>query len=335
MAKRAPSKSGKATGLPLGPGCRVVLLKGKEVFLRTQHTAALKEKLVEAEGGVDVFQFDGEKDEAADILDECRSFGLMSGHKLVIVDNAESFVKDSNRPLVERYCQAPVDGATLVLRCEKWYKSKLDGMIEAVGSITPCDAVDETTAVKWARLRAKKRHDADLEERAARLLVARYGPDLGRLSSEIAKLAVAAGNGHPITEALVAEMCGGSREIDPWTVQEPMLARNAEYAIGSIGRILDNAPRDAHVPVAMSCAQLAANLHAIAASGNPQAAGKARKLFGFRLNPIADAARRADPESLRALMREAIETDAKGKSGVGVPRTNLEALAVRFAQTLR
>jgi len=346
MARRAPSKSAsdKPTGLPLGPGCRVVLLKGKEIFLRSQHTSVLKEKLTEAMGDVDTFQFDGEKDEAADILDECRSFGLMSAHKLVIVDNAEAFVKDANRPLVERYVQQPCEDATLVLRCERWYKSKLDGMIEAVGAIVPCDEPDEPTAVKWARLRANKRHNADLEPRAAQLLVHRYGPDLGRLASEVAKLAVAAGaDGEPegddapvvIGEALVLEMCAGSREIDPWTVQEPMLSRSAEHAIGSIRAVLDSAPRDAHVPVAMACAQLAANLHAIAGAKNPAEAGKPRRLYGWRLSPIADAAKRADPVALRRLLRDALETDAKGKSGAGRPETNLEVLAVRFAQTLR
>lgn len=332
MAKKAASKS---PARPLDASCRVVLLKGKEAFLRSHRTTELKDALSEAHGGVDVFLFDGEKDEAADILDECRSFGLMSEHKLVIVDNAESFVKESSRTLVERYAQSPCDGATLLLRAETWRAGKLDKMIEAAGTILKCEAVTPDQAMKWCRVRAKKRHEAEIDERTAWMLVDRVGTDLSRLSSEIAKLALAAGG--RITPDMVAELSASSREIDPWTVQEPLLSGDATHAIGSIRRVLESAPRDAHVPVAMSAAQLAANLHAIAARGKatPADVGKARKLWGFRLGPIEAGSRRADPDSLRRLLDAALETDAKGKSGVGKPSVSLEVLAARFAQTLR
>ncbi len=338
MAKRTSSK--KPPAKPLGPDCRVVLLKGKEDFLRTQHTSGFKEKLAEAVGGIDTFLFDGEKDDAADILDECRSFGLMSGHKLIIVDNAESFVKDSNRTLVERYVQAPNDEATLVLRAATWRPGKLDKMILEVGTVVECNEVTPEQAMKWSRLRARKRHEVELEERAAWMLIDRFGPDLGRLSAEVAKLAVAAGTpesgGGTITQALVMEMSAGSREIEPWAVQQPMLSGNPGHTIASLRRILESAPRDAHVPIAMACAQLAANLHAVGRSSRAEqnAVGKSRKLWGDRLYPVADAASGADAESLRALLNDALDTDAKGKSGGGTPVIDLEALAVRFAQTL-
>lgn len=338
MAKRAPSS--KLPAKPLGPDCRVVVLKGKEAFLRAEHTSAFKEKLVASVGDVDTFLFDGEKDEAADILDECRSFGLMSGHKLIIVDNAEAFVKDTNRSLVERYVQAPNDEATLVLRTEIWRGGKLDKMIAEVGTIVECNQVTPEQAMKWSRLRARKRHGAELEEKAAWMLIDRFGPDLGRLSAEVAKLAVASGSrasgGGVITPAIVMEMCAGSREIEPWAVQQPMLSGDAEFTLASLRRILDNAPRDAHVPVAMACAQLAANLHAVGRSSRAEqgAVGKSRKLWGDRLFPIADKAARADAETLRSLLNAALDTDAKGKSGGGTPVIDLEALAVRFAGVL-
>ena len=46
------------------------------------------------------------------------------------VDNADQFVKEANRPLVERYAEHPTENATLVLRSDKWNKGKLDAMIE-------------------------------------------------------------------------------------------------------------------------------------------------------------------------------------------------------------
>lgn len=346
MAKKTGSSSSRSRGgkdntpaRPLSAECRLVVLHGPEVFLRAQHTAILKEKLAEAFSGIDVFQFDGEKDEAAAILDECRSFGLMSAHKLVIVDNADQFVKEANRALVERYAQAPCEGATLLLRADSWRPGKIDAMIDAVGTRILCDKVTPETAMKWTRVHAHKKHGADIGEQAAWMLVDRFGPDLGRLASEVAKLAVAAGAGGAITPAMVQALAAGAREIEPWAVQEAMLRGDAESRIAAVRGILGSAAKEAHVPVAIACAQLAANLHAVAAGAragvSPSESGRARKLWGDRLAPIESAARRADPDALRALLDHALETDAKGKSGVGNPEISLEVLAWRFAQTLR
>lgn len=341
MAKKASSHAQKDEGpsRPLTAECRVVVLAGPEIFLRAQHTAQLKEKLGEAFSGIDVFQFDGEKDEAAAILDECRSFGLMSAHKLVIVDSADQFVKEANRAIVERYVQAPCEGATLLLRAAKWNKGKLDAMIERVGAIIKCDEITPDKAMRWLRGYTRKRLDAEIDERAAGLMVERFGCDLGRLASETAKLAVAAGAGGRITPAMIDELAAGSREIDPWAVQEAMLRGDAESRIAAVRGILGSAPKEANVPVAIACAQLAANLHAIAAGARvrvgPDEVGRPRKLWGYRLTPIESAARRADPDALRDLLNHALETDVKGKSGVGNPAVSLEILAWRFAQTLR
>jgi hypothetical protein len=71
-----------------------------------------------------------------------------------------------------------------------------------------------------------------------------------------------------------------------------------------------------------------------AKSANPGTVGKPRRLFGDRLYPLSDAARNADPAVMRQLLRDALDTDAKGKSGGGTPAIDLEAMAVRFSEAL-
>ena len=170
----------------MGPESRIVVLTGKEHFLRSGYTDQLRDQLNESQGGeVEVVRFDGDSTPAADVLDECRSFGLMATHKLVVVDDADRLLNESSRPAFERYAEQPADTATLVLRAEKWNKGKLDKLIEKKGTIIKCDAVAPERAVAWCGGRAKKQHDAALQPRAAQLLVERVGPDLGRLASEI------------------------------------------------------------------------------------------------------------------------------------------------------
>jgi DNA polymerase III delta subunit len=347
MAKKTGSSSSRSRGgkdntpaRPLSAECRVVLLHGSELFLRAQYTQQLREQLSQAFSGLDVFQFDGEKDEAAAILDECRSFGLMSAHKLVIVDNADQFVKEANRAIVERYVQAPCEGATLLLRAGKWNRGKLDAMIERVGAITRCDEITPDQAMRWLRGYTRKRLDAEMDERAAGLMVERFGCDLGRLASESAKLAVAAGAGGRITPAMIDELATGTREIDLWrTLPEVLLSGDAESRIAGLREIAASASKEVHVPLAISAASFAAALYAIAGAkgdkGLTPRVAQSRKIWGDRIAPAQSAARRADPEALRALLNHALDTDAKGKSGVGNPEISLEVLAWRFAQTLR
>src|SRR5438067_13461259 len=89
MARKAPLDA------PASP--RIVILHGKEPFIRAQKTTEIRAALVKEHGGVDSFAFDGASATAADVLDECRSFGLIAQHKLVILDNAEQLVKEDTR----------------------------------------------------------------------------------------------------------------------------------------------------------------------------------------------------------------------------------------------
>ena len=72
-----------SSAAPLDADARVVVLHGKDAHQRSEHTAALRKALEARDPDLDVLTFDGQSAKAADVLDECRSFGLMARHKLV------------------------------------------------------------------------------------------------------------------------------------------------------------------------------------------------------------------------------------------------------------
>lgn len=331
MAKRATSSS------PLDASTRVAILHGKDAHLRSLHTATLKAALEATGEPFDVLTFDGLSAKPADVLDECRSFGLMAHHKLVIVDNAESFVKEDTRPLLERYCQAPSEQATLVLRADRWYKGKLDTLVAAVGAIVECKELTPAAAAEWLVGRAKQDHKATLDKAAAQQLVDRAGTDTGRLAGEIAKLAVAAGPGKPITPALIDELVGDTREGDAWQFQDTLVRGTPEEVMAGLSRLLDNAPKDTAIFITIVMIDLARKLHALgeaAASGqNPRSlAGKFKIWPPDRIAPMADRATRAKPAALKALYHAAVEADVRQKSGLGRSHRTLERLALKFAK---
>ena len=346
MARRSGSAGGGKAGAAAAKALieradenRVLLLTGKESFLREGYTNALIEAVKgKASGEVEVVRFDGATVEIADVLDECRSFGLLATYKVVVVDHADDFVKDANRAIVERYAEAPSDSATLVLRSEGWRPGNLDKAIEKVGGRIKCDAVDESTAMGQATRRARERRGVELARDAAALLVDRVGTDLSRLMSEVDKLSDAAGEGGTIDRALVTELVGVSREEQVWSVQGALLTGDAGYAMEAVKELVEvsRAPtvliRFAFVDLAKKLAGVSA---AVAAGESPMAASKAEKLWGDAQRRVVTAATPERAGTFAALFREAVDADVRGKTGRGDEIRALEALSVRFADVLR
>jgi DNA polymerase-3 subunit delta len=272
----------------------------------------------------------------AEVLDECRSFGLMQQHKMVVVDNADQFVKGDNRTLAERYAQDPSDGATLVLRSTKWNAGKLDDLIAEVGTIVKCDEVDDATAATWAMRRAEKRYQAKLDSTAAAQLVARVGAELGRIDSELAKLAVAGDNPGVITAALVQQFVGRSREEEVWDIQSTLLGGSVPRAVAHV-RDLIEVSKQPTVMISWAMTDLARKVHAASrgakAGVNPFELAKTLKLWGPSRDAILNIARKINPDAAASLLDACVKADIKQKTGLGDPQRTLEVLAMRFART--
>ncbi|MCA9305988.1 MAG: DNA polymerase III subunit delta [Phycisphaerales bacterium] len=346
MAKRASSStrgksSAKAARIRMGPHTRLVVLHGKEPFLRQAYADELRENLTNLAINFDTIRFDGATATVAEVLDECRSFGLLASHKVVIVDNAEEWVKgDINRPMVERYAELPADDVALILRAETWRPGKLDKLIDALGEaggVVKCDAITEAQAVSWARGRVKKRHERDIEPQAATELVARLGPDLGRIDTELAKLATATPEGEPIALQTVRDLVSLSREQEVWGLQSLLLSGRTEDSLAHMHELL-TVSRVPSVLMRWAMTDLARKLHAAArgfASGMPAPAiASALKLWGPARDAILDAARRVAPDDASRLLAHAVDADAAGKSGRGDEIRGLELLAIRITSAV-
>jgi DNA polymerase III delta subunit len=381
MAKSAASSSPKGSGASrLGPATRVLILSGPERFLQEQYLRELRSGLASVHGddGIDTVRFDGAQGPRilADVLDECRSFGLMQQYKIVLVENAEVLVKAgdddapattkpssgrarrghvpaSARELLESYCADPSSNATLVLRAGVWRPGNLDKAVEQVGAIIKCEAPTDLAAISWAIGRASARHHTSIDQEAARRLVGAIGPDLGRIDSELAKLALAAGGqGEPITLDLVESLTRLTREQEFWAIQDALLAGAPARSLAQLRELIDVSRHDP-VPITYTYLETARKIHAAArglAEGRPRAsiAGGLRVMgFGpkrdLAIDQIFSAAQSLGPGGptgpstggALALFSAAIAVDVANKSGLGEPVRNLERLSLRFGPPTR
>lgn len=321
----------------------MAIITGPEAFLRTLETQKLRDQLTKQHGEIETFVFDGGSSQAAEVLDECRSFGLMATHKLIIVDNAAELVKEHSRPLFEKYAEQPVQSATLVLRGDKWFAGKLDKLVEKIGVVIACKEPSADDAVAWVITHAKKQHNAVFDKETAHTLVQRVGPALGKLDTEIAKLAAAAGvnesgAANPITKQLIAQFVGVSREEEAWNIQKTLLTGNPDAALQHLRHILDVSRQPAPV-VMYAMLDLARKLHGVTAGmkagANPFQLAGPLKLWGPSKDMILASARRLNPADTLAFYQAAVEADLRTKSGLGEADRNMEMLTVKLCALLR
>ncbi|MBS0196307.1 MAG: DNA polymerase III subunit delta [Planctomycetes bacterium] len=331
MAKK--EKSDAPAGKALSAECRVVIMRGPDGFRRQELTGQLKAMLEKSFGNVDVVHFTGADRPAAEILDECRSFGLIASHKLVVLDDADELIKEDTRPLFERYAAAPSDGATLVIRADSLPAGKLDKAVDAVGCVITCEPPNDAQAREWTLRQAKNVHKIELEDDAATLLVERVGPNLAGLDMEIAKLAVAAAGAKSINKALVQEYVGKSRDEEIWDIQSQLLTARPSERLEAVRKIMD-VNRQPATLVLWAITDMAKKIHAVSrairAGQNPYQLKYAFKLFGDSADPIIEIAKQIEPTAALRLFRVCVEADRRTKSGLADADRAVEIATLRL-----
>ena len=348
MGKRAgkssqssQSKGASGQKATLDANTRLCVLHGRDDMQKRQALQSLRDALEAAHGEIEQFTYDGKRAELAEVLDELRSYSLMQTFKLVIVDEADQFVK-THRAALERYAESPVDHAALVLRSTNWNKGNLDKKIAKVGAVMKCDEPSPEHAQQIMRERAQSAYGCTLRGDAATALVDRLGPDLMQLETALGKLALMTDSDGVITPELVTEQVGRSSEEQAYMVQEavlqgllrgtprPMIAKVHELVdVGGqpevlVGYFVADVVRKLNVALMMQ------------AAGAPQGQiMKQVRVFGDRVRPFSQVLQRVDPAQAARLFDDVLSADARAKSGLGETVRNLEAFCVRLTDNVK
>mgnify|MGYP005846277075 CR=1 FL=1 len=337
MSGMPPRRAAKKAAVELTADLRVVVLYGNEPFLIRERFGQLKAALEAVHGSLEPQIFDGKTCQLSDVLDELRTLGLMSAHSLVVVDDADQFVKEERgyRDAITRYVEQPCPTATLVLRAGQWNKGNLDKAIAKVGTIIKCEAPTHAEATAWLTARARDEYKVKLDPKAAAMLVERTGASLGLLDAEVGKLAVMA-DGGTIGVALVEQAVGKGSDEEAFAIQDAMaqaiVAGQPGVALTQLHEALDLADHPMEL-VSWAAMDLCRKLHhaaVLAGSGqNDFAIGKAAKIWPpDRAKLVVAAAKRIGVAGAAKLFDQAVAADRGGKSGRGDARRNLEGFCV-------
>src|SRR4051794_16942928 len=146
----------------------VYALVGEDSFLQLQKLAEIRAQLPKDVQSAD---FEGERAELSEVLDELRSFAMFGGGgKLVVVRAADEFVSRFREQL-EDYIAKPSTSGTLVLRLNTLMKTtRIYKQLDKAGGVEICEPPKQAILPQWIINRAKSVHKLIVDNAAANLL---------------------------------------------------------------------------------------------------------------------------------------------------------------------
>ncbi len=273
--------------------------------------------------------FDGETAQLAEILDELRSFAMFGGGKLVTVRNADAFLTKF-RSQMEDYVAAPSDSGVLVLRLSSLPgNQRIHKLIKQQGQIIPCEPPKDLA--KWAIEHAKQSQKVTLQPDTARLLADLIGSDLGRLDTEIAKLAINADNGK-ITLDVVTNNVAFTREREMWDLTNAMSTGNTTEALRRWRQLVQSDPSAEFRAVTWLGIWLGEVGLVVNEGPRSPAVNKLRwKYKGDAFDKFIDGANALGKEGYARSLDLLTEIDKQSKSGVGDAVENIERFILALA----
>lgn len=210
MAKK-PTKSNNPHGFHV--------IFGQDPFLVSKECEKLMGALLEPEQrAMALYEPRAEDAQIADILDELRTLPFLAPKRVVLIKDAESFVK-SNSEALEKYLEDPSPTGILVLTVTSWDKrTRFHKKLQKTGGLVEIARMYSNQMPAYVTAYAQQQYGIRLDRQCAGLLVELVGDDPGRLCQEMDKLVIFVGSKKSITTTDIEELIGKNRMFDAFGV---------------------------------------------------------------------------------------------------------------------
>jgi len=309
----------------------VYALIGDEPYLQLQE---LDNLLAGLPKDVDRVNVDGETAQIGDVFDHLRTFAMFGGGKLVVVRDAEEFISTFREPM-ENYVAKPSESCVLVLRCktlpagQRIYKA-----IDKLGGIIKCEPPKQAALPGWIIRRAKEAHDLTIPIDAAQHLADLIGIDLGRIDSELAKLALMSTDGK-VTGAIIMGAVAFQKEQEMWRLTDTLSTGNIAEAVRRWRQLLQMDPSSEFRAVTWLTIWLEKLTRVRLMSARkipPFTIAKELRIWpATQIDSMLKMIQRLGERGIRAALDRLVKADHRSKSGLGEASTNVEAFLLSLA----
>ena len=230
----------------VGPICA---LFGTERFLQQLACDAIQSRSGGEHADFAVTKLDAASCDWSEVHDALSTRSLFAGDdtQIVIVDNADAFVKQ-NRDRLEKRIASDSSGI-LVLVVETWASNtKLYKQIDRSGIQIHCDAPiikrgrskqrDDAKTIKWLIARAKKQFNFSLSQPAATVVLELTECNFGRMEQELGKICLFADEAE-LTPLEIRKIVGGWPAQTMWSAIDAALDGRAGQAIDLLKQLFD------------------------------------------------------------------------------------------------
>lgn len=215
---------------------QVYAVSGADLFRKKQTIDAICDTVGDSDEKPS--RYEGAKSELALVLDDVRTYSLLGGTRIVIVEDADTFIT-RHRASLEKYCAEPVDSGVLILECTTLpANTRLHKIIAKVGQVIKVDPLKGQALQGWMVQHARDTYAKQLDRQAAWRLADLVGTSLGALDAELSKLSIYVGSRPSITPKDVEELVGRLREEDIFGITDAMASGDTATALGKWERVL-------------------------------------------------------------------------------------------------
>lgn len=240
------------------PKSGVCILYGDQRFLMIE----VLHQMQRGGGGdeeLQVVRFNANQVLWADLIDELdtQSLFMSSGPKLVVLDDADSFISEYRDKLEGLAQRKNLTGLLVLMSVKSTAGTKLHRYVNESGLIVECNLpttsgggnkrVDDSRLSKWIIARAKQQHGFTLAVDAANLLKELCSNELGRIDQELAKLALSIPAGQSANQETVRKVVGGWRTETMWSAIDTAVDGDAASSL----KMLDKLFRNEESPLAL------------------------------------------------------------------------------------
>lgn len=241
-------------------------------------------------------------------------------------------LREADEDALIRYLNRPCPSSVVIFVTEepdkrkKLTKALLDSCV-----VVEFPPVTVGEAKAWIKSRLKQLK-VESDDKALSELIDLVGTDVQTLHSELDKLASAAGETRRITQELVEELTGRTRELSNFDLADQILARNRKRAMEVLHRLLDGGS-----PPVMLIGLIASNFHRLALAKEALNRGARDEVFRLffvpssKRNALMNTLQQIDARRIAHGIELIAAADLAIKTSQATPRLQLEMLVCELA----
>ncbi|HOK96424.1 MAG TPA: DNA polymerase III subunit delta [Anaerohalosphaeraceae bacterium] len=226
-----------------------IVLCGDDPYVVSVECQRLLDSLLDQnEREMALYEPRAEEARIADILEELWTLPFLASKRIVVIKNAESFIR-SNLEALEEYIENPSPSSVLILTATSWDKrTRLHKKLQKLNAVIEIPGIKTYQLPAFVSNYAQQTYGIRLDSQCSRWLVELTGDDPGRLCREIDKLAAYAAPSKTISLKDIEALIGHNRLFDAFDVIDAVSTGRTEDAISRLRRMFA-ADRDSEYTV--------------------------------------------------------------------------------------